>query len=179
MHSFKVTAQSALPMMAHAAHTKASLRSKCYVAAQALPAWQVQRSAAASLRPSSSRPTRHIAAAAAAATDTRASQDSVQEPAVDFLGVVDGMQTARGIVHTAVDADHVYQLLTDYDSCFRVFRSVARSQTLQTGNGGKQIIQVTLSAERTCALLCSQQPAVVGHNSSRQLSWPERTPCGP
>jgi hypothetical protein len=153
MHSFKVTAQSALPMMAHAAHTKASLRSKCYVAAQALPAWQVQRSAAASLRPSSSRPTRHIAAAAAAATDTRASQDSVQEPAVDFLGVVDGMQTARGIVHTAVDADHVYQLLTDYDSCPRVFRSVARSQTLQTGNGGKQIIQVTLSAERTCAVV--------------------------
>jgi hypothetical protein len=59
------------------------------------------------------------------------------------LGVVNGMQTARGIVHTAVDADHVYQLLTDFDSCPRVFRSVARSRTLQTDDGGKQVIQVS------------------------------------
>lgn len=89
----------------------------------------------------SSRRAWHIPAAVA--SDTLRTQDSTaQQPTVDFLGVVNDMQTARGIVHTAVESDHVYSMLTDYDMCPRVFRSVARSQTLQLDNGGKQVIQV-------------------------------------
>eukprot|EP00882_Tetradesmus_deserticola_P007213 GHRQ01007594.1.p1 GENE.GHRQ01007594.1~~GHRQ01007594.1.p1 ORF type:complete len:177 (+),score=30.92 GHRQ01007594.1:201-731(+) len=67
----------------------------------------------------------------------------LQEPEVEFLGVMnDGMQTVRGVMHVAAEADLVYKILTDYDSCSRVFRNIAETQTLLTPEGGKQVVQV-------------------------------------
>lgn len=65
---------------------------------------------------------------------------------MEFVGVVNDMQTARGfITNTQADPDLVYRILTDYDSCPRVFRSVARSRTVLTQDGGKQVLQVSAS----------------------------------
>lgn len=97
--------------------------------------------------------TRRAIKLAAAVPDTLVTQQQdSSEPSVDFLGVVNDMQTARGIVHTPISPDHVYGLLTNYDQCPRVFRSVATSQTLQTEAGGKQVLQV--SSRRHSVLQC-------------------------
>lgn len=75
--------------------------------------------------------------------DMQLTEGITQEPSVDFLGVVNDMQTARGFITNAqADPDLVYQILSDYDSCPRVFRSVARSETVETPEGGKQVLQV-------------------------------------
>jgi hypothetical protein len=75
--------------------------------------------------------------------DMQLTEGITQEPSVDFLGVVNDMQTARGFITNAqADPDQVYQILSDYDSCPRVFRSVARSETVETPEGGKQVLQV-------------------------------------
>jgi hypothetical protein len=69
--------------------------------------------------------------------------EDITQPSVDFLGVVNDMQTARGFITNAhADPDLVYQILSDYDSCPRVFRSVARSETVETPDGRKQVLQV-------------------------------------
>jgi hypothetical protein len=91
----------------------------------------------------SSRPCRHRTAAAA--PDTVTTEESVQQPSVDFLGVLNDMQTVRGVLQTTADPDLVYDILVDYDSCSRVFRNICGSQTLFTDAGDKQVIQVGVS----------------------------------
>jgi hypothetical protein len=84
--------------------------------------------------------------------DMQLAEDSAQEPSVEFLGVVNDMQTARGFITTTqAEPDLVYQILSDYDSCPRVFRSVARSETVETPQGVKQVLQV---GERRCNACC-------------------------
>ncbi|WIA13817.1 hypothetical protein OEZ85_007364 [Tetradesmus obliquus] len=39
------------------------------------------------------------------------------------------------------NADLVYNILTDYDSCARVFRNIADTKTVFTPEGGKQVVQ--------------------------------------
>ncbi|KAF6255289.1 hypothetical protein COO60DRAFT_1641630 [Scenedesmus sp. NREL 46B-D3] len=51
------------------------------------------------------------------------------------------MQTVRGVMHVAAEADLVYQILTDYDSCSRVFRNIADTETQFTPEGGKRVVQ--------------------------------------
>lgn len=112
--------------------------------AHALPAcWRGRAPISSS---SISHATRRAIKLAAAVPDTLVTQQDSSEPSVDFLGVVNDMQTARGIVHTPISPGHVYELLTNYEQCPRVFRSVASSQTLQTEAGGKQVVQVSSSA---------------------------------
>lgn len=66
----------------------------------------------------------------------------LEEPDIEFMGVLnDGMQTVRGVLHVAADADLVYNILTDYDSCARVFRNIADTKTVFTPEGGKQVVQ--------------------------------------
>lgn len=84
---------------------------------------------------------------AAAAPETLVVDDSDAggqhpPPAVEFLGVLNEMQTVRGVLQTPADPDLVYNILTDYDSCSRVFRNISGSQTLFTDAGDKQVIQV-------------------------------------
>jgi hypothetical protein len=78
----------------------------------------------------------------AAAPDTLVAGETLQQPTVDFLGVLNDMQTVRGILETAADPDLVYDILTDHDSCPRVFRNICGSETLLTESGHKQVIQV-------------------------------------
>jgi len=94
-----------------------------------------------------SRPCSHKTAAAA--PDTLVTQGDSQKPSIDFLGVLNDMQTVRGVLETAADPDLVYDVLTDYDSCSRVFRNISGSQTLFSEAGQKQIVQVSL---RLCSL---------------------------
>lgn len=84
--------------------------------------------------------------AAAAAPDTLIAEESVQQPTVEFLGVLRDMQTVKGVLQTAADPDLVFDILTDYDSCSRVFRNISGSQTLFTDAGEKQVIQVRAAA---------------------------------
>jgi hypothetical protein len=93
----------------------------------------------------SSRPYRHRTAAAA--PDTLVTADSYHQPTIDFLGVLNDMQTVRGTLQTAADPDLVYDILCDYDSCSRVFRNISGSQTLFTEAGDKQVIQVGFCEE--------------------------------
>jgi hypothetical protein len=97
---------------------------------------------------------------------------ALEEPDIEFLGVLnDGMQTVRGVLHVAAEADLVYQILTDYDSCSRVFRNIAETQTVFTP-GGKQVVQVScLLADiasagqllgRVAHAVCIQQDGVLG-----------------
>lgn len=79
---------------------------------------------------------------AAAAPDTLVAEETVQQPSVEFLGVLKDMQTVKGVIHTAAAPDLVFDILTDYDSCSRVFRNISGSQTLFTDAGDKQVIQV-------------------------------------
>jgi hypothetical protein len=82
---------------------------------------------------------------AAAAPDTLVTEETVQQPSVEFLGVLKDMQTVKGVIHTAAAPDLVFDILTDYDSCSRVFRNISGSQTLFTDAGDKQVIQVCRS----------------------------------
>lgn len=82
---------------------------------------------------------------AAAAPDTLVAEETVQQPSVEFLGVLKDMQTVKGVIHTAAAPDLVFDILTDYDSCSRVFRNISGSQTLFTDAGDKQVIQVCRS----------------------------------
>lgn len=74
-----------------------------------------------------------------------AAQETValEEPVLEFLGVNNGMQTVRGVMHVAADPDLVFSILTDYDSCARVFRNVVASETILTPDGDKQVLQVS------------------------------------
>lgn len=128
---------AAVSMASHRGHRLQN--TLCSVAAHSPPAWQAPRSMAVHGR--CSRPSR-LRTAAAAPEAWTAEDGSTQQPSVDFLGVVNDMQTAKGFIHTAADPSLVYDILSDYDSCPRVFRSVASSQTVFTEAGGKQIIQV-------------------------------------
>jgi len=67
----------------------------------------------------------------------------LDEPSVDFIGVLDGMQTVKGVLHVPVDAALVYDVLTDYDSCSRVFRNIAATRTILSNEGSKQLVQVS------------------------------------
>lgn len=87
----------------------------------------------------------------AAAPDTLVAGETLQQPTVDFLGVLNDMQTVRGILETAVDPDLVYDILTDHDSCPRVFRNICGSETLLTEAGDKQVIQVGAAHTALCA----------------------------
>lgn len=104
------------------------------------------------LKPSS-RICRHKTAAAA--PDTLVTDEGVQQPSIDFLGVLNDMQTVRGILQTAADPDLVYDILTDYDSCSRVFRNISGSQTVFTDAGDKQVIQVCHSDRHLLARLAA------------------------
>ena len=109
---------------------------------------------------SNSAPRRSPAAAAAAAAPAAVTADSpaltttqpaTQPPApaqpapgdveVEFLGVVGGMQTVRGVLHLDACPDLIYQILTDYDRCSEVFENISASATLDEG-GEKQVVQV-------------------------------------
>lgn len=87
----------------------------------------------------------------AAAPDTLVAGETLQQPTVDFLGVLNDMQTVRGILETAADPDLVYDILTDHDSCPRVFRNICGSETLLTEAGDKQVIQVGAAHTALCA----------------------------
>ena len=89
---------------------------------------------------------------AAAAPDTLIAEESVQRPEIDFLGVLNDMQTVRGVLQTAADPDLVYTILTDYDSCSRVFRNISGSETLFSDAGDKQVVQVSSTFLRYCCL---------------------------
>lgn len=65
----------------------------------------------------------------------------LDEPVIEFLGVNNGMQTVKGILHVAADADLVYNILTNYDDCAQVFRNIVASETILLADGGKQVLQ--------------------------------------
>jgi hypothetical protein len=102
-------------------------------------------------------------------------QDNSSELSVDFLGVVNDMQTARGIVHTPISPDHVYDLLSNYDQCPRVFRSVGSSQTLQNEAGGKQVLQVSSSWAATAAACRNADSCCAGRQ--QQSTSPDLASC--
>lgn len=105
-----------------------------------------------------SRPCSHRTAAAA--PDTLVTQGDSQKPSIDFLGVLNDMQTVRGVLETAADPDLVYDVLTDYDSCSRVFRNISGSQTLFSEAGQKQVVQVS-------SRLCSLKRPASGSSTAR------------
>lgn len=70
----------------------------------------------------------------------------LDDPVVEFLGVNNGMQTVRGVIHSAADPSLVYSILTDYDNCARVFRNIVSSQTILGDDGTKQVQQVGRSS---------------------------------
>ena len=64
-----------------------------------------------------------------AATAVRVAEAAAAPPRdveVEFLGVLDGMQTVRGIMEVDAHPDLVYSILTDYDRCSEVRRSAPR-----------------------------------------------------
>lgn len=67
---------------------------------------------------------------------------TLDDTVIEFLGVNNGMQTVRGVLHVAADADLVYDMLTDYDRCARVFRNIVTSETKLFDDGSKQVLQV-------------------------------------
>jgi hypothetical protein len=136
---------------------------------QAKLAWHTDRRA-------SSRPCRHRTAAAA--PDTLVTEDSLQQPTIDFLGVLNDMQTVRGTLQTPADPDLVYDILTDYDSCSRVFRNISGSQTLFTEAGGKQIIQVGFFDD-TLLLFNDEPMRTSKHHVVRTAVGGARQPAGP
>jgi ribosome-associated toxin RatA of RatAB toxin-antitoxin module len=89
------------------------------------------------MRPAQIAVFQHSLRTRAAAQETVALSD----PVLEFLGVNNGMQTVRGVMHVAADADLVYSILTDYDNCARVFRNVVTSETMFTADGDKQVLQ--------------------------------------
>eukprot|EP00878_Enallax_costatus_P042129 GHUV01049169.1.p1 GENE.GHUV01049169.1~~GHUV01049169.1.p1 ORF type:complete len:188 (-),score=30.14 GHUV01049169.1:27-590(-) len=68
---------------------------------------------------------------------------TLDDPVIEFLGVNNGMQTVKGVLHVAADADLVYAMLTDYDRCARVFRNIVSSETKLLTDGSKQVLQVS------------------------------------
>lgn len=74
----------------------------------------------------------------------------LDEPVIDFLGVNNGMQTVKGVLHVAADADLVYSILTDYDGCAEVFRNIVASETILLADGGKQVLQVRVIGCHHC-----------------------------
>lgn len=102
---------------------------------------------------SSSSSRKHTHRTAAAAPDTLVAEERSQQPTIDFLGVLNDMQTVRGVLETAADPDLVYSILVDYDSCSRVFRNISGSQTLFTDAGGKQVVQVSTRQSSTSVQL--------------------------
>lgn len=79
----------------------------------------------------------------------------------------DGMQTVKGVLHVAADVDLVYSILTDYDSCARVFRNIAGTETVYTPTGGKQVVQVSPRLLAKGASCCSTS---TGHLQCRLSS---------
>lgn len=65
-----------------------------------------------------------------AATAVRAAEAAAAAPPrgadVEFLGVLDGMQTVRGVIEVDAHPDLVYAILTDYDRCSEVRACVQR-----------------------------------------------------
>lgn len=55
-------------------------------------------------------------------TDTRsaAAVGAPLPPHVEFLGVLDGMQTVRGVLEVDASPELVYSILTDYGRCSEV-----------------------------------------------------------
>jgi len=99
---------AAVSMASHRGHRLQYTR--CSVSAHTRPAWQATRSTVVHGR--CSRPSR-LRTAAAAPEAWAAEDSSTQQPSVDFLGVVNDMQTAKGFIHTAADPGLVYDILTD------------------------------------------------------------------
>ncbi len=62
-------------------------------------------------------------------------------PAVEFLGVVQGMLSARGALHLPVHPDEAYAVLTDYEACSDVFRNIAATRIEDAPCGGRRIVQ--------------------------------------
>ena len=65
-----------------------------------------------------------------------------QDPSVTFVSLVDGTYTVRGQMRLDLPADLVYDLLTDYASCPRVFSNIAASETLTADDGSLRLRQV-------------------------------------
>ncbi|KAG2432821.1 hypothetical protein HXX76_008555 [Chlamydomonas incerta] len=67
-----------------------------------------------------------------------------QRPEVAFVSLVDGKYTVRGRLLLRAPAAEVYQLLTDYAGCHRVFSNIAASQVVAGPDGGKQVEQLCI-----------------------------------
>lgn len=130
----------------------------------AAPAWRRRRDdswlAAAQQH---ARQQQRCAAAAPETLEVEAEQqDEVQQqqqgdsaqPSVEFVGVMRDMQTVRGVLATHAPPELVYAILTDYDSCARVFRNICGSQTLFSEGGGKQVVQVRRLTARVWLSRC-------------------------
>ncbi|KAI8475786.1 MAG: hypothetical protein J3K34DRAFT_456142 [Monoraphidium minutum] len=76
----------------------------------------------------------------AAARVVEAAAAPVGEVDVSFLGVLDGMQTVRGVLEVDASPDLVYDILTDYDRCSEVFENISASTTMEE-DGAKQVVQ--------------------------------------
>ncbi|KIZ07366.1 hypothetical protein MNEG_0592 [Monoraphidium neglectum] len=80
----------------------------------------------------------------AAATAVRVAEAAVaplRDLQVEFMGVLNGMQTVRGVIEVDAHPDLVYKILTDYDRCSEVFENISASSTIEE-DGAKQVIQV-------------------------------------
>jgi hypothetical protein len=65
------------------------------------------------------------------------------EPAVEFLGVLKGMQTVKGVLDVSgVGAEDVYALLADYPAASRVFGNIYSSEVSEAPDGAKEVLQV-------------------------------------
>lgn len=64
------------------------------------------------------------------------------EPSVEFLGVLNGMQTVKGVLHVAAPPERVWTIITDYESNSRVYENISDSQVLMQEDGSKQLLQV-------------------------------------
>ncbi len=67
-----------------------------------------------------------------------------QQPVIEYLGNIDGMQTVRGVMQLPANADLLYSLLTDYESSTRVFSNIASTEVVFGEDGSKQVLQVSL-----------------------------------
>lgn len=71
-------------------------------------------------------------------------------PQVAFVSLADGVFTVRGSLRLDISPDAIYELLTDYASCQRVFKNIASSEVIHT-EAGLEVIQVGLDGVEALA----------------------------
>ncbi len=90
-------------------------------------------------------------------------------PQVAFVSLADGVFTVRGSLSLDISPDAIYELLTDYASCQRVFKNIASSEVIHTA-AGLEVIQVGQGGVRALAVSRKDMSSL---NESRAVLGPK------